>query len=527
MNQNNIKNIVIVGGGTSGWMTAAMLAKLFKSQLNITLIESDAIGTIGVGEATIPPLQIFNSVLGISECDFIKATQATYKLGIEFENWHRQGDAYMHAFGNIGRDLGFTAFHHYWLSSRANNVKTNGSETNSPHAKYPEINRSQVEGSQYNPNDFWQYSLNYQAAKHNKFQPIQSIAQAQMSGITHAYHFDASLYANLLRQYSIQRGVVRVEGTITSTQLTNDGAIDSVTLQNGDCINGDLFIDCSGFSALLIEKALGVEYENWQHWLPCDSAYAVPCESTSPLTPYTKATAHDAGWQWRIPLQHRTGNGIVYSSQHMSDEQAKQHLLANLDGKLLAEPRKINFQTGRRTKQWHKNCVAIGLSSGFLEPLESTGLHLVQSAIIRLTKLFPQKGITPQHIDEFNRQSQTEFEQIRDFIILHYHLNAKQSADGEHGLWQQCRDMDIPESLQRRIDLFKSTATVFRHQDELFTEAAWIQVMLGQGITPTDFHPLTQAVRQIDLNDYLANIRKVIASTVDQMSSHEDYIAAL
>ncbi|MGI2037497.1 tryptophan halogenase family protein [Shewanella frigidimarina] len=504
MDQTIIKNIVIVGGGTSGWMTAAMLAKLFKTQLNITLIESDTIGTIGVGEATIPPLQIFNSVLGISEKDFIKATQATYKLGIEFENWHQQGDAYMHAFGNIGRDLGFTSFHHYWLSAQTHCGQQNQST--------------------FSAKDFWQYSLNYQAAKHNKFQPIQSIAQAQMSGITHAYHFDASLYANLLRQYSIQRGVVRVEGTITKTQLTNDGAIDSVTLQNGDCINGDLFIDCSGFSALLIEKALGIEYENWQHWLPCDSAYAVPCESTSPLTPYTKATAHDAGWQWRIPLQHRTGNGIVYSSQHMSDEQAKQHLLANLDGKQLNEPRKINFTTGRRVKQWHKNCVAIGLSSGFLEPLESTSLHLVQSAIIRLTKLFPRNGIQSQHIDEFNRQSQTEFEQIRDFIILHYHLNAKQSADGEHGLWQQCRDMDIPESLQRKIDLFKSTATVFRHQDELFTEAAWIQVMLGQGIIPSDYHPLTQAVSQVDLTDYLSNIRKVIATTVNQMPTHEAYI---
>lgn len=512
MDQTIIKNIVIVGGGTSGWMTAAMLAKLFNKQLNITLIESDAIGTIGVGEATIPPLQIFNSVLGISETDFIKATQATYKLGIEFQNWHQQGEAYMHAFGNIGRDLGFTSFHHYWLSAQANLSQSNPSQAN---------------GSQYNANDFWQYSLNYQAAKHNKFQPIQTIAQAQMSGITHAYHFDAGLYANLLRQYSVQRGINRVEGIITSTELSTDGSIKSVTLQNGPCISGDLFIDCSGFSALLIEQALGVEYENWQHWLPCDSAYAVPCESTSPLTPYTKATAHHAGWQWRIPLQHRTGNGIVYSSQHMSDEQAKQHLLANLDGKPLAEPRKINFTTGRRVKQWHKNCVAIGLSSGFLEPLESTSLHLVQSAIIRLTKLFPRNGIQPQHIDEFNRQSQTEFEQIRDFIILHYHLNAKQSADNERGLWQQCRDMDIPESLQHKIDLFKTTATVFRHQDELFTEAAWIQVMLGQGIIPEDYHPLTQAVSQDDLTDYLTNIRKVITTTVSQMPSHKDYIAAL
>ncbi|MGX9460198.1 tryptophan halogenase family protein [Shewanella sp. A14] len=506
MKQTHIRNIVIVGGGTSGWMTASMLSKLFASQLNITLIESAAIGTIGVGEATIPPLQIFNSILGIQESEFIKATQATFKLGIEFENWHQKGDTYMHAFGNVGRDLGFTAFHHYWLSSLSNNTNINN--------KYP-------------TKDLWKYSLNYQAAKNNKFQPIQNIAQTQMSGITHAYHFDASLYADLLQQYSLQRGVTCIEGKINATKLDTEGNIASVSVDNGQTVSGDLFIDCSGFSSLLIGQVLGVTFDNWQHWLPCDSAYAVPSERASQLTPYTKAIAHDAGWQWRIPLQHRTGNGIVYSSQFMSDEQAKQHLLTNLDGKPLAEPRKINFTTGRRVKQWHKNCVAIGLSSGFLEPLESTSLHLVQSTIIRLTKLFPHHGIQPQHVEEFNRQSQTEFEQIRDFIILHYRLNAKQSANGEHGLWQQCRDMDIPESLQQKIDLFGATATIFRHKDELFTEVSWLQVMLGQGIIPTDFHPLTRSVSPVDLTEYLANIRKVISTTVKQMTTHEDYIKSL
>ncbi|MGI2174533.1 tryptophan halogenase family protein [Shewanella ulleungensis] len=507
MDQTTIKNIVIVGGGTSGWMTAAMLAKLFNKQLDITLIESDVIGTIGVGEATIPPLQIFNSVLGIKESDFINATQATYKLGIEFEHWYQQGDSYMHAFGNIGRDLGFTSFHHYWLCAQA--AHNADSDT------------------QYNPADFWRYSINYQAAKHNKFQPIANIPNAQMSGITHAYHFDASLYASMLQQYCSQRGVTRVEGKIDKTALDNNGNIASVHLQNGKTIVGDLFIDCSGFAALLIEQALGVDYENWQHWLPCDSAYAVPCESTSPMLPYTKATAHDAGWQWRIPLQHRTGNGIVYSSQYMSDIQAKQLLLNNLDGKPLAEPRKINFTTGRRVKQWHKNCIAIGLSSGFLEPLESTSLHLVQSAIIRLTKLFPHHGIQSQQIDEFNRQSQTEFEQIRDFIILHYHLNTKQTAPDNTGLWQYCRDMNIPDSLRQKIDLFRQTACVFRHQDELFTEAAWIQVMLGQGIQPADFHPLAAAVEPAALQDYFGNIVKVINTTVANMPEHSAFIRAL
>ena len=499
MKKNNINNIVIVGGGTSGWMTAAMLVRLFKSQISITLVESETIGTIGVGEATIPPLQIFNSVLGISEAEFLKATKATYKLGIEFENWGKQGERYMHAFGNIGRDLGFTPFHHYWLKSQTNlhaNSKT----------------------------DFWDYSLNYQAAKHNKFEPINQIPNTQLGGITHAYHFDASLYAKLLRHYSEQRGVSRIEGEITSSQLHDDGNINTVTLQNGQCIQGDLFIDCSGFAALLIEQALDVGYENWQHWLPCDSAYAVPCEKVSPLVPFTRSIAHDAGWQWRIPLQHRTGNGIVYSSQFMTDEQAKQQLLDNLDGKPLAEPRKIKFTTGRRIKQWHKNCVAIGLSSGFLEPLESTSLHLVQSAIIRLTKLFPRQGITEQHIDEFNRQSQTEFEQIRDFIILHYHLNDKHSDSNQHGLWQQCREMNIPDSLKQKINLFTTTATVFRHQDELFTEAAWIQVMLGQGIIPNDYHPLTSAVSEFDLEDYLLNISKIITKTVEKMPEHEQFI---
>ncbi|MDD8058205.1 MULTISPECIES: tryptophan halogenase family protein [Shewanella] len=505
MNQTTIKNIVIVGGGTSGWMTAAMLSRLFNTQLNITLIESEAIGTIGVGEATIPPLQIFNRVLGIKESDFIHTTQATYKLGIEFENWYQQGDTYMHAFGNVGRDLGFTSFHHYWLCAQA----------------------AHTSDTQYNPADFWRYSINYQAAKHNKFQPIANIPNAQMSGITHAYHFDASLYATLLQQYCLQRGVKRLEGKIDNTTLDNSGNIASVILQNGQTIAGELFIDCSGFAALLIEQALGVDYENWQHWLPCDSAYAVPCESTTPLLPYTKATAHDAGWQWRIPLQHRTGNGIVYSSQFMSDAQAKQLLLDNLDGRPLAEPRKINFTTGRRVKQWHKNCIAIGLSSGFLEPLESTSLHLVQSAIIRLTKLFPHHGIQSQQIDEFNRQSQTEFEQIRDFIILHYHLNAKQKEPENAGLWQHCRDMSIPEGLQQKIDLFNQTACVFRHQDELFTEAAWIQVMLGQGIKPTDFHPLAAAVEPTALHDYLGNISKVINTTVASMPEHSAFIRGL
>lgn len=498
MNKNKIKDIVIVGGGTSGWMTAAMLIKLFKAQLNITLIESESIGTIGVGEATIPPLQIFNSVLGINEADFIKQTQASFKLGIQFENWGKDKDSYMHAFGNIGKDIGYTQFHHYWLKS-----------------------------SPQNAHSFWDYSLNYQAAAENKFAPIDTIKGSPLAGITHAYHFDASLYAQMLRQYSENLSVKRLEGFISSVQLKQEGDIRSVTLKDGQVINGDLFIDCSGFAALLIAQQLNVGYENWQHWLPCDSAYAVPCERSEPLVPYTRSIAHKAGWQWRIPLQHRTGNGLVYSSQHITDDEAKSLLLNNLDGKPLAEPKKISFTTGRREKQWHKNCVAIGLSSGFLEPLESTSLHLVQSAIIRLTKFFPHQGIQQSSVDEYNRQSKLEFEQIRDFIILHYHVNQRSSSSNKTDLWQQCRDMPIPASLQQKIDCFRTTGTVTRYQDELFTEAAWIQVLLGQGVTPKDYNPLANNINQSDLTEFLSNVKQIISDAVTNMPTHNDYIQRL
>lgn len=494
---NYIKNIVIVGGGTSGWMTAAMLARLFKSTLNITLIESEDIGTIGVGEATIPPLQIFNNVLGINEADFVNATQATFKLGIQFENWGKPGEAYMHAFGHVGKDIGFTQFHHYWLSTSPKEV-----------------------------NSFWDYSVNYQAAKHNKFQVLQQIPNSPLAGLTHAYHFDATLYAQFLRHFSEQLGVKRIEGKVTSVDLAPCGKIDTVKLQTGQVIAADFFIDCSGFAALLIEKTLKVGFDSYQHWLPCDSAYAVPCEKTTAITPFTRSIAHDAGWQWRIPLQHRTGNGLVYCSRYISDDAAKQLLLDNLDGKPLAEPKKINFTTGRRLKQWHKNCVAIGLSSGFLEPLESTSLHLVQSAIIRLSKLFPHQGIAEENVDEFNRQSKLEFEQIRDFIILHYHLNQRVNPQ-ENSLWQQCQTMDIPESLQQKIDLFRETGAVFRHQEELFTEAAWVQVMLGQGIMPQDFNPLANTIVAPDLAAFLQNMRTIIDNAVEKMPTHNQYLAHL
>ncbi|WP_394132717.1 tryptophan halogenase family protein [Shewanella maritima] len=490
---NKIKKIVILGGGSSGWMTAALLCRLYKQQLDICLIESPNIGTIGVGEATIPPLKIFNDVLGLNEKDFIAKTQASIKLGIQFEHWGKQGDAYMHAFGELGKNIGYCAFHHYWL---ANQPKSSTS--------------------------LWDYSFNYQAAIKNKFDAVPRIHNNQLAGITHAYHFDAGLYAQLLTEYATQRGVKHIQATVIRTNLTEDDAIASLTLDDGQTIEGDLFIDCSGLRAHLIEQALNVGYESYQDWLVCDSAWAVPCEKVEPIIPYTRSIAHSFGWQWRIPLQHRTGNGIVFSSRYASDEQAKQVLMENLDAPALAEPKLIRFTPGRREKQWHKNCVAIGLSSGFLEPLESTSLHLVQTAVIRLTKLMPNLTIKPSLVEEYNRQSKLEFEQIRDFIILHYHLNQRQGNNDN--LWQYCRDMAIPASLQRKIALFAETGNLQRFQDELFTNEAWLQVMVGQGVLPQEYNPLADTLSRQDNQDFLDNLKAVYQHYLAQLPSHQAFL---
>lgn len=485
--------VLIVGGGTAGWMTAALLARLLGPALTIKLVESDAIGTVGVGEATIPAIQHFNAVLGINEAEFLQATQGTIKLGIQFENWGQQGDSYMHAFGPVGRQLGVTAFHHYWLAAQAR----------SEHSS------------------FWDYSLNYQAAKAGKYAPLPQIPNTPLQGLVHAYHFDASLYAALLRRYSEALGVVRSEGTIASVVKAPCGDIASVVLQDGRQLSGDIFIDCSGLRALLIGQQLAVGYEDWRHWLPCDTALAVPSEATLPVMPYTRSIAHQGGWQWRIPLQHRTGNGLVYSSQFLTDEAARSTLLSNLDASALAEPRKISFVTGRRKQQWVQNCIAIGLSSGFLEPLESTSIHLIQSAVLRLVQCFPSADNIELVRQEFNRQSQAEFESIRDFIILHYHLNQREDS----GLWQYCRQMVLPDSLKQRIELFKQSALVFRQQDELFTDVAWQQVMLGQGVMPTAYHPMADNLSTEQLTGFMADLKSIITNTVAQLPSHQSFIA--
>jgi tryptophan halogenase len=493
MNHKKVQNVVIIGGGTAGWITASLLVKVLGKVVNITLVESDKIGTIGVGEATIPPIIHFNKALGIDEKTFLKATKGTFKLGIEFENWGHKGNKYMHAFGSIGKNFPFCDFHHFWQKSQ----------------------------QQGNNQDFWQYSLNYQAAKASKFGKLSHIEGTNLPGIDYAYHFDAGLYAKMLREFSEKLGVKRIEGTVNKVnQHHENGFIKSIDLENGQTIEGDLFIDCTGLAALLIEKTLSTGFDDWSHWLPCDRAMAVPSESSASIAPYTRSIAHESGWQWQIPLQHRTGNGLVYSSKHMSDDEAKALLLANLDGKPLDEPRIIPFKTGRRRKQWHKNVVAIGLSSGFFEPLESTNIHLIQTAATRLLKFFPHNGVVNEEVDEFNKQSEIESLRMRDFIILHYKLNQRTDS----AFWRACQQMDVPASLTKKMALFAQSGRVFREQDELFTEIAWQQVMIGQGLLPKDHHPLVDSLSQEQLDDLMTNLTTLINRTVDKLPDHQKFI---
>jgi tryptophan halogenase len=492
---NRVESIVIVGGGTAGWMTAALFSKVLTRGMRIRLIESDEIATIGVGEATIPQIKHFNEVLEIDENEFIRRTQGTFKLGIEFVNWGKMGDAYIHGFGRIGQDLGTLKCYQYWLKMRKV-------------AAIPGLE---------------QYSINTVAPRHGKFmRSVPDMKSSPLADITNAFHFDAGLYARFLRDYAEARGVVRTEGKILDTVLReSDGYLEAVVMQSGERIGGDLFIDCSGLRGLLIEQALHTGYESWNHWLPCDRAIAVPCESDDSLLPYTRSTALEAGWQWRIPLQHRIGNGHVYASEFISDDEATSVLLGNLDGKVNANPRYIKFSAGKRRKIWNKNCVAVGLSSGFLEPLESTSIHLIQTTIFRLLRYFPSLGFRAADSDEFNRRADFEYERIRDFLILHY----KATQRDDSPFWDYCRNMVIPQSLQTKIDLFRSHGRIFREWDELFGEESWLQVMLGQGIQPEDYDPLVDERPVEEVARYLSDIETVIRKCVAVMPSHKDYIA--
>lgn len=490
-----LKKILIVGGGTAGWMTAALLSKLFGGRYDISLIESEAIGIIGVGEATIPAIKKYNELLGLDEAEFLKRTQGSFKLGIQFVDWWKPGHSYIHGFGQIGRDLGWLRCHQYWLKMQG-------------------LGRA---------SDFANFSINTAAALENRFMRADpKMVESPIGQIAHAFHFDASLYARYLRGLAEAKGVRRREGKVADVTLRGeDGFVRSVTMEDGEVIEADLFIDCSGFRGLIIEQAMKTGYEDWTHWLPCDRAMAVPCARVEPFTPYTRSTARPAGWQWRIPLQHRTGNGHVYSSQHMEDADAEALLLANLDGEQLAEPNRLRFVTGKRRQTWNRNCVAIGLSSGFLEPLESTSIHLIQSAVIRLVRLLPDAGFDPAGIAEFNRQTDFEYERIRDFIILHY----KATARDDTAFWRYCRDMEVPDTLQRKMDLFAANGRVFREDEELFAEESWIQVFLGQGVIPRGYDPLVDLKSDAEIVTFLDNVEGVIRKCVAIMPEHGDYVA--
>jgi tryptophan halogenase len=485
-----VKRVAIVGGGTAGWMAAAWLAKVLRHNLDdIVLVESDEIGTVGVGEATVPSFRKFNAILGIDEGDLIRATQATFKLGIEFVDWGAVGERYCHPFGPNGRTLNGMPFHAVWLKC-----------------------------GQGIP--LGEFNLQALAAQSGKFMRASG-SNSPLSTITYAYQFDAALYAKYLRRFSEERGVERFEGKVVEViQRPQDGFIEAVLLEDGRRIEADLFLDCSGFRGLLIDQALQTPWIDWSHWLPCDRALAVPCEKTVPPEPVTCSTARDAGWQWRIPLQHRTGNGMVFSSRFWSEEAAREALLANLDGKPLAEPRLLKFQAGRRGAFWVKNCVALGLAGGFLEPLESTSIYLIQGAIGRLHVLFPDRDFDQADIDMFNRESIEEYEDVRDFIILHYKLTRRDDTP----FWNHCRTMQVPDRLTERMTLFSSRGRIKEDGREQFGLSSWLAVMVGQGLRPRAPDPLLSAMRDSDLAQWLGDVRSVISACRDHMPKHEDFI---
>lgn len=495
MQNQHLEQIVIVGGGTAGWIAAAAMSRLLGPSVNITLIESESIGTVGVGEATIPQIRRLNGVLGLDEDAFVRETNGTFKLGIEFNNWGHIGERYLHTFGDAGINLASLHFHHYWLRARA-------------------------EG---NTASLWDYSLHHKAAYAHQFGRLDRVGNTSMTGLAYAFHFDAGLYARYLRKHAEANGVQRVEGKVVDVALAPEtGFIDSVTLERGETISGDLFVDCSGFRGLLIGQALEIGYQDWSNWLPCNSAMAVGCESTQPLLPYTKATAHDAGWQWRIPLQHRTGNGHVFCDDFTTEEKVTETLLANLDGAPMGDPKRLRFTTGRREKFWHKNCVSIGLSSGFLEPLESTSIHLIQSNVSKLIELLPTRAFDPSNEAEYNRQVSHEYELVRDFLILHYHRTDRDDSE----FWRYCQNMSVPDSLTDKMALFEGNGLLYKDPEDLFRESSWVQVMVGQGLMPRSFHAMANRLSSEQLAGFLADVQKLIDRTTQDLPGHREFIAA-
>lgn len=491
-----IRKVVIVGGGTSGWMSAAALARMIEhAGVAVTLVESEEIGTVGVGEATIPSIRLFNSLLGLDENDFLRHTEGTFKLGIEFLDWRRVGERYMHPFGEYGTDVAAIRFHQLWL-------------------KLHRMGDSDVES-------IGAYNLCVTAAGLNRFMRPRGAPGSVLASLKYAFHFDAGLYARYLRTYAEARGVQRIEGRIVDVRLrSEDGFITSVVLRDGRVVEGELFLDCSGFRSLLLGETLGIEFEDWTRWLPCDRAVALACESAGPLLPYTRSTADAAGWRWRIPLQHRTGNGYVYCSGYLSEDEAGARLLAGLDGAPRGTPRALKFAAGCRRRLWERNCVAIGLAGGFLEPLESTSIHFVQTGISTLMALFPDLGFSPAEIDAYNRYTRQAYLNARDFLVLHYKATERQDTP----FWRRCRTMEIPDTLQEKIDLFRSKGRALPALDDLFTQSSWIAVMLGQGIEPGDYDPLVDTLPTDRVRDLLRHAREAVAHTARAMPAHQDFI---
>ena len=491
---NAIRKIVIVGGGSAGWMTAAALSSLLPSHaVDIVLIESEQIGTIGVGEATIPDVINFNAMLGIPEAEFLKATNGTFKLGIQFVDWGRLGESYFHPFGPHGVDMNGIDFHQFWLNY---------------HKKNP-------------TSDIEDFSLSAAAARNGKFALPEADPRSVLSQLRYAYHFDATAYAAFLRRFAEQRGVTRLEGKVVNVrQDAETGFISGVDLEADQHVGGDIFFDCSGFRSLLIGKTLDVPFRDWSHWLPCDRAQTVACERTGALLPYTISTAKTAGWQWRIPTQHRTGNGHIYSSKLMDDDDAIDVLLNGLDGSPIGSPRKIEFRTGHRACLWEKNCIAIGLSGGFLEPLESTSLFLIQEGISKFISLYPTAEMPALVRDEYNRQLVKKFEQVRDFIILHY----KATERDDSPFWQYCAAMDVPDTLTQKVELFRTAGRFFRYEDELFTRPSWVAVMLGQNVYPKAVDPIVDAVDPAHIDRSLNSMKSAMSGAVARMQTHEAFL---
>lgn len=499
MRNDLIRRVVIVGGGTAGWMAAAAMAHILGGPggLEIVLVESDEIGTVGVGESTIPQIVLFNAMLGIDEAEFVRETRATYKMGIEFVDWTRIGNRFVHPFGFYGLDMRGIEFHHFWLKGRALGDTT----------------------------PLGEYSLSTAGAYAGRFaHPRPDLPNSPLSKIGYAFQFDAGLYAQFLRRRAEAAGVLRVEGRIVDVEQNGEtGLVEAVMLQSGARIAGDLFIDCSGFRGLLIDGAMQAGFEDWSRWLPCDRAYAVPCEVGGARLPMTRATARPAGWQWRIPLQHRLGNGYVYASDHVSDDEAAATLLANLDGAPLGDPKPLRFTAGHRKRAWIGNVVALGLAAGFLEPLESTSIHLVQSGIARLMALFPSKHFNQIEIDRFNAETAQEYIDIRDFLVMHYHATERDDTP----FWRYCRSFTPPEGVTYKLDMFRANGRIFREHNELFTETSWLAVLVGKGIEAGGYHPAADMLSDAETLDRLRHIHQVVRETANAMPLQDDYLRSI